>query len=101
MIFDAYTARMRAQLPPADPAAADEVLLDHLERTSIIDRAIADVDARMRLIEDSPGGLIRERSPRTSPPLRTRLQELADVAQDAGVRVSIEHHPRPGAAPRG
>lgn len=100
MIFDEYTARMRA-LPieqQPDPAAADVLRATQLETARVVDRAIADVDRLSQVLEKDPRGLERE-------VVRTRLHQLADVAQAAGVRVSIEHHPlptpTPGIPPRG
>jgi hypothetical protein len=88
VIFDAYSARLRA-LHQVDPAAEDELLLDHFERKTIVDGAIEEVDRLSALLEREV-------------PIRSRLQSLADVAKDAGVRVSIElRRLPPEAAPRG
>lgn len=85
MIFDAYTARLRA-LPVPPDAGADAILIqDHAP----IEAAIADVERMARVLEREV-------------PLRTRLQSLADAARAAGVRVSIElHRAAPSVTPRG
>lgn len=77
MIFDEYTTRLRALLfgRPEDPQA-DALLTDDDARRSA-DRAIAEVDRLSTLIDREV-------------PIRRHLHSLADVAKDAGVRVSIE-----------
>jgi multidrug efflux pump subunit AcrA (membrane-fusion protein) len=78
VIFDAYSARLRGHQAdkPEDPHA-DEILVHDVDRVRA-DQAIADVDRRETLIA------------------------LGRVAQDAGVRVSIElHRLPPEASPRG
>lgn len=84
MILDRYTARLRSMPMPPDSGADQQ--LQNSETAAVVDRAIADVDRLTRVIERQV-------------PLSGRLRELADVAQRAGVRVSIELHRLPSAAP--
>lgn len=82
MIFDEYTARLRALQfnKPEDPRA-DE-LLKHDESRRQADRSIAEVDRLSKLIDREV-------------PIAKHLHALAGVAKDAGVRVSIELYRRP------
>jgi hypothetical protein len=82
VILDVYTARRRA-LPCPPDAGADAILVqDHAP----VAAAIAHVDRLARVLERAV-------------PLRTRLHQLADAAQGAGVRVSIELHRRASPSP--
>jgi hypothetical protein len=89
VIFDEYTTRLRALQfgRPEDPRA-DE-LLTHDDSRRRADQAIAEVDRLSTLIDREV-------------PITRDLLSLADVARDAGVRVSIELYRRPPeASPRG
>lgn len=83
MIFDEYSARLRA-LHQVDPAAPDALMEEHLETKHVVDAAIEEVDRLSKLIEHEV-------------PIAQHLHTLADVAKDAGVRVSIELHRLPTA----
>lgn len=82
MIFDDYTARLRAlQFRATDDPQADAQLV-HDDARAAADRAIAEVDRLSTLIDREV-------------PIARHLHSLADVAKAAGVRVSIEFHRLP------
>jgi hypothetical protein len=90
VIFDSYTVQLR-RLMKDQADAPDELLLEHLERKTIVDGALDEMAALSAHLPTDARGLAR-RAGKTE-----ALRQFPDVAKAAGVRVSIELH----ALPRG